>query len=443
MGLFSWFFPSADDRIARAERLMSAERWADARLEILDLDHPRTAELLKRCETQLAQLNLDAAVTWAAAGNNERLEHHLQLAEKFNHGDSTDAFRTARRQIREAREERAEAKRRELAEEAARNTHDPYGGTGVPSWVDTSTPNIYHGDDDEAAARIALAVENYPPEIRTTVGELGANFAQAILDFEDGRADLALQGLLTLDESSAVVRYERARAAYALGDPKAAARELRAFEKIFGRHIQIGQQHTGEFLTLCLAETGQLTEALSSLRKIREKEPDVAGPLYAQLLEATGELEEAEVVLAKLIRKYPKESGLYSLLARVRVAGGHRKQAMAALESSLSGSSCAPGSCGHRPPDIGVIRQLATLYLEDGIETERGLELAAQAQGLVKQPTWEDAYLAALHSQLTEHPQAAKIVEALWENTPTGDARSERLAKYLPIHKGELESNSS
>ena len=36
MGLLSWFFPSATDRITTARKMMSAGRWGDARLELLE-----------------------------------------------------------------------------------------------------------------------------------------------------------------------------------------------------------------------------------------------------------------------------------------------------------------------------------------------------------------------------------------------------------------------
>jgi tetratricopeptide (TPR) repeat protein len=439
MGLLSFLFPSADDRVARARKMMSAKRWADARLEVLDLDHPDAPGLVADCETELARMNLVEAVSWCEAGDDSRVMHHMELADRFHHGGLEDAFRETRRQMRAIRQERSEAERRAREAEQARLMRaDPIGASGGPSWLDRSVPaDFYDGDDEEAAARLALVVEGYAEPLRATVGELGGGFARALLDLQDARPDLAIQGLLSLPDDVAVVRYERAQAAYALGDAKAAARELREFANIAGRHHAMGTHHTGSFLAMCLAESGELGEALRVMRAVRKAEPDVGGPLYAQLLEASGELAEAETVLAKLIRKYPSDSGLYKLLARVRVAGGHREQAMAALESALSIGHCTPGRCGYRPPDIAAMRSLATLYFEDGRERERAIELTHTVQEALAKggnpPSWEDAYLSALAARATGHPDASRMTSVLWDKTPPNDPRAARLDKYLPV----------
>ncbi len=434
MGLLSWFFPSAEDRVERGQRLLDAGRWADARLEVLDLDHSGAAEVLKAAESALAQMNLQAAVSWAEAGDDDRVMHHMELADTFHSGGLEEDFRDARRQMREIRRKRTEdAKRAEEAEAARLMGADPLGVAGGPSWRDRTLPTDFlDASDEEASQRLALVLEGYAADIRQTVGPLGAPFARAILDFQDGRTDLAIQALLELPDDAAVVRYERARCAYTLKDPRAAARELNTFATLVGGHRDMGEHHTGTFLALCLTEQGDLDEALRVLRSLRVKEPERGAVLYAQLLEATGALEESEAVLAGLIRKHPSDPGLYKLLARVRVAGGQRKAAMAALESSLNIGHCTPGKCGYRKPDLGAMRSLATLYLEDGIETERALDLAQQATALVEQPVWEDAYLAALVAKAGSDPRAPKLVENLWLNTPKEDPRTARLTQYLP-----------
>lgn len=434
MGLFSWFFPGPEDRVRTARKKMESRRWADARLEVLDLDHPEAMELQKACETELARMNLHEALSWAQAGDDARVMHHMELADTFHHGGLEDAFRDTRRELREIRRERDEAEqRRREAEEARALNADPFGVAGGPSWLDRTVPaDFFDGTDDEAAARLSLVVEGYAQPMRATVGALGGTFARALLDLQDGRPDLAIQSLLELPDDAPVVRYERAQAAYMLGDPRAASRELREFAKLAGAHHAMGTHHTAIFLALCLAESGDPEEALRVLRAARATEPDLGGPLFAQLLEATGKLPEAETVLAGLIRKYPSDAGLYKLLARVRVAGGHRREAMAALESSLSIGHCTPGKCGYRPPDVAAIRSLAILYLEDGLEPARALELSKQVQELAEQPTWEDAYLLALSAKAQGRPDAPAIATALWESTPPNDPRQERLEKFLP-----------
>lgn len=434
MGWLSWIFPSPDDRVASARKMMASQRWAEARLEVLELEHPEAADLITACETELARMNLDEAIIWARAGDEGRMAQHLELAEQFHHGGLEERFREARRAMREARAERNEAQRRAQEAEAARQMSvDPLGLSGGPNWLDRPAPSdLLDPDDEEAAVRLALVVESYDASLRASVGALGPAFARAILDLEDGRPDLAVQGLLTLPDDVAVVRYERARAAYTMGDPASAVRELQAFAGLTHAHLDMGRYHTGIFLALCHAEAGRPQEGLRVLRGLRATSPKLGGALFAQLLEACGELEEAERVLVDLIRSHPKDNGLYKLLARVRVGGGMRREAMAALESAIAACDCTPGRCGSQKPDLGVIRGLALLYLEDGVETKRALELAGQAQGLVGEPTWEDAYLVALAARVGRSPEAGRLAEALWEHTPPGDARHARLTQHLP-----------
>lgn len=421
MGMLSWLFPSDEDKIAKAKRWMDSEEWADARLQLMGIEHPEAKTLLQECEVRLCQLNLDAAVSWAEAEDPDRVRHHFEVAENFSSKATGEAFRAARRQVREIRTEREEQKKRE-AEELARQAaaNEPVYLDGMPETA-----------DEEAAARIALVVESYDPGIRETVGPLGSTFAQALIDMEDGRPDLAIQGLVELSDDIAVVRYERARAAYAMGDAKATIRELQAFAQLYGQHAPMGRHHSATFLATVLTEAGRVEDALALLRKERKKDPQLGAGLYAQLLELSGELEQAEKVLMKLIRTYSKDTGLYALLGRVRAKAGNRMGAMTTMEAGLEASKCKPGTCGYRPPDIRLIRGLATLYLEDGMETARALELAEQAAGLVQQPTWEDAYLQALAARASGGADSDRMVEALWAHTPD-DERRTKLTKFLP-----------
>ena len=146
------------------------------------------------------------------------------------------------------------------------------------------------------------------------------------------------------------------------------------------------------------------------------------------LLEATGELPEAETVLRQLVKDAPTLSPAYVALARVRVAGGHRQEAMQALEASLRNCACGTGSCGAQPPDVNAYRMLATLYLEDGVDRDRALELAATARDLVRQPQWGDLYLAALAARAQGAPEARQLIDRLVEVTPPGTDAAGRVA---------------
>jgi tetratricopeptide (TPR) repeat protein len=434
MGLFSWFFPSADDRVANARKRMAAERWADARLEVLDLDRDDAREIVATCERALAQMNLDAAVSWCEAADDARVVHHMEMAQNFRRDGMEEAFKEARRQMRVIRQERTAAEERAReAEQARLLSADPFGVSGGPSWRDPTMPDdLLAATDDEAAARLALVVEGYDVALRKTVGGLGAAFARALLDFEDGRPDLAIQALLELPDDEPVVRFERARTAYAMGDAAAAARELRAFAKLHGSHVSMGRHHTASFLALCLAESGDPAAGLRVLRSARQSDPKLGGSLFAQLLQLTGDLDAAESELVGLIRTYPKDTSLYKMLAGIQLAKHDRMKAMTVLEQSLTACACSPGQCGYRPPDGQVLTMLSQLYLEDRVDVPRGLELAEQAAQLVQQPTWDDAYLQALVADRSGHPNARRLIDGLHERTPHASAQHDRLVEHLP-----------
>ena len=93
--------------------------------------------------------------------------------------------------------------------------------------------------------------------------------------------------------------------------------------------------------------------------------------------------------------------------------------------------SCAPGQCGYQAPDLDAHRMLATLYLEDGIERERALELAGMAMGMVKQPQWGDLYLAALTAKSERRPEARQLVDRLVEVTPQGTTAANKVAALI------------
>ena len=73
---------------------------------------------------------------------------------------------------------------------------------------------------------------------------------------------------------------------------------------------------------------------------------------------------------------------------------------------------------------------LATLYLEEGIQTDKAMVLAAQALGMVKKPQWEDLYLRALVAHQERAPDFPDIAERLRSLTPA--ALLSRVDTYLP-----------
>lgn len=435
MGLFSWLFPSESDQIAKGQALMERGAWADARLEVLDIASATAKSIVEAAEQQLALQNLEAAISWANAGDDERIQVHLDLANQFRKPGMDEAFRDNLRTIRDIRTgQNAEDAKRKQEQAARRETIDPMGLDGSTALLrPPSGMNLTEAEHIELEARIGLLIENYPDALRDSVGELDADFANAVLALEDGNYAEALQGLLTQNDDHALVCWERARAAQALGDPRAAARSLRRFAELAGGHYTIGRNHTGVLLAQLTAESGDIESALRILRSVRKEDPDQGTGLFAALLEATDELEDAETVLLAAVKKHPKALPLYSLLARVRLKGGHRVAAMTALERAMDQCACGTGKCGSVPMDAGIVRTLATLYFEDGMEPERAHELAGQAAGLVQQPGFEDAYLSALAGRARQDPGVEPLVAQLYTAVPDGDPRRSLLDRHLPL----------
>jgi hypothetical protein len=436
MGLLSWLFPSAEDRVASAKKALAAGRWRDAKDAVDGLPGPEAEAVRVEADHGLVRLNLKHVIDWAEAGEDERIEAHFELIDELHHGGLEPEIRDTRRQVREIRTARAEEARRKREEEARQTQVDPLGLTGK-SLLQSGSTALRTEEDEHREQRLALILENYPSDLRAGAITLGPAFANALLDLEEGRPDLALQALLALPDQSPLVCFERARCAWSLNDPQAAARWLREFAAGAGGHRQIGPDHTAFMLTQLLVQTEDLEGGIRVLRDARAADPNVGGAALAELLYVTGvrnadaaRLAEAEELLRGAIQKAPQTGELYSLLAKVRVAGGHREAAMRAYEQALQCACGKPGSCGTQPANPADQRSLATLYLEDGIEKDRALELAAEALGKLQQPGWDDVYLEALVARATgQSPEAAA---ALWEHTPEGDPRRSRLERYLP-----------
>ena len=422
--LLAWLSPSPEQRVARARRYLEQGYPDEARLELLEVDHPDAGSVLATAEMQLCERNLKAALEYGQAGDDDRVRVHLELAERFHHGGLEEAFKDTRRELREIRAARAVDQEREKEKAQAKLL----SAEGGPDWLDGNPDNVFEdADREEAEQRVALLVENYPEGLRKGIRELGGGFVAAVLALEDGRVEEALQGLMALPDDAPLVLWERARAAHALGDPAAAARAVRSFATHAPGHHRMGRMHSGTYLAQLLAESGEPKAGLTVLREVRRSAPDEGGFLFAQLLMVEGELEQAEKITRELIRKSPKAMPFYGLLARVRLRGGHRPEAMRALEAGFEATHCKPGSCGHQAPDLDAHRLLATLYLEDGVEVERGLELADAAAALVRQPTVEDVYLRTLVAKSRGEPGMSNMAQQLAGQLSDSDPRRERL----------------
>ena len=430
MGLFSWLSPSPEKRIAKAEKYISSKLFAEARNEVQGLDHPQTSAIISKAEAGLTRANLEAALSWAHAGDDERVARHMELARKFHSGEIEEEFQSVQREISDLnsdRKEQKEAHKRQVEERLLQVDTSAFRKDAPAAML----PDGLSGEDaEQAMMRISLVLENYAPELQKTVPSLGTEYATGLLALEDGKAEEALQTLLAMDSKQPLVRYERARAAYSLGDANAAKKEIESFAKLAGGHHMMGSRHSGVFLAQLMAETGEPQQAINKLLELRKNAPKLGSSLLAQLLFMTKAYKEAEIVLGNLILDHPRQSAFYKLLAMVRVEGGFRVEAMSALEQALQATHCAPGSCGYQPPDPEVKRMLATLYFEDGIELDRARELIGEIPKNPK-PQWEDLYLTALAAKQAQNPNASKLAEVLLQNTPEEHPAHQRATQYL------------
>ena len=142
-----------------------------------------------------------------------------------------------------------------------------------------------------------------------------------------------------------------------------------------------------------------------------------------------GKLDEAEKGARGLLKKAPRDMGLFLLLGRVLVARGNRGEAMQVLEGGLTTCCSSPGKCGNQPFNVGAGRLLARLYLEERIEPKRSKELLQELEKNVRDPGWDDRYLAALVARNADKPDAYQMARTLWGELKPGDGRRKVVAE--------------
>jgi tetratricopeptide (TPR) repeat protein len=434
VGVLSWLFPSPAERAARrlaaARAAITKGRFAEARAEALELEGEEAKELLALAEDGLVRVNLEHARSWARAGDETRVGFHLELVNQWRTDAHAELLHDALADIRQLlAERRAQDHRAETA--SAASLEDVAPGFLATRGEEAPLPEGVSEEEAEAVRnQLAMLLEAYPDTMAARVSALGPPFAEALIDLDDGRAEAALTTLASLPDEEPLVQHVRAKAALALGDAPAAARALRAFATLAGGHQRVGDEHTAELHAVALVRAGQNAEALEVLQEARRTEPKLGGILVAQLLHALGRLPEAEAEVRQLLKVHGTHEALYVLAARIRLDGGQRAAARDALETGMDRIDCVPGRCGSRPPDLALHRLLATLMLEDGDATPRALEIADTAAALVRQPTWEDVYLAALAAR-ARGEDWAPLASRLREVTPADSPEHARLEAHL------------
>jgi hypothetical protein len=428
MGLMSWLFPSPEQRLARARTDLARGRYADARLTALEFDSADAAEIVREAELHLCRANLKEAESWLVAGDDPKVDQHLALAKEFLQPECSQDLAELRRRVAETRVQRERDALLSGRDEVERLLDvNPNFRTGRRSFDVALPEGVSEEEAEMMQTRLTLVYENYPEELRRGMLSLGAAFSAAVIAMEDGELEAAAAALAGLPDDEPLVCYERARLAFHARRPSDAVAPLTAFVAKVGGHRAVGANHTAIMLTVAQLESGDITGAMETIVGARRSEPDLGSGLYASLLERQDRLSEAEQVLRGVLKRSGTQPWVYTSIARVRVKAGKRLEAMQALETGLRNCGCAPGSCGSKPPDLESHRMLATLYLEDQVDVERGLELADTARGLVRELQWEDLYLAALSARVRQDPGLPAMVEELRRVTAPHDPRWARV----------------
>ncbi len=406
MGWLSRIFgKDPESRISRARKFLADERFVDARWELEELDHPEAAALLEEAMAGLIMLNIEQARALFNADDRDGAKEHLEMARTF--GASSAALRDVRKEWRMVR-----AAEEAAAARTAQQLPDPEGDD--PLWA---LP------PDDPRLQYAMRVEGWPEQLRRRLVELGPGFAEAVAGLDEGKVKAAYDALGAYVAQDPIARYERARAALALGRLPAAVSDLQTFGDEVG-HRLIGTEDTAVLTVQTLARLGRMDTALAVVEAELARRP--LGSLKAaraSLLEAKGEYAEAEEEAFALLEQAPRDMGLVKLLARTRMRQGKRMAAMQALEGGMSKACNTPGKCGYQPYDVAAGRMLAQLYLEDRLDPKRAAELMRDIAHNRRGPEWQDGYLEALQARNEGDPALDGKLAQLKSEVPEGDPR--------------------
>ena len=350
MGLLSWLFPSPADRLKKARKLLSEGRFAEARMQVLDVELDGAAEVLAEAHSGLVKVNLERALGQARAGNARQMEGHLELAERFATEADAPLIAEYRERMSSAADRnaavaawkdlRAAARRRQDlgvdpgdftlvalngdgAVQLAFDENDPLGlphlvvqpnaATFKPAGV-TAPDDPDALTDNELDRCVGALRALYPGTLAPQVDTGGRALARGVLQQVAGRPEQAVLSLLELPEDNAVARFELGRAACALGQHAAAERALSDFGDLAG-HQPVGDVHSALLLAEVIAWTGGKERALEMVRAVRKDSDRRGAHLFVALATETGHLVEAKEVLDQLTRRNPKDKRLPQLTA--------------------------------------------------------------------------------------------------------------------------------
>ena len=411
------FSNSPAARLERAELFWKNKEYNKVRLEVQDLTDSRAQDLYNLALERLVTLNLDEAHARFSLGDSVGAEDHLLLAKEFG---------ATNRQVQDIRKSGKAIQRMDLEKKRAKA-------------AEKESKRQMHGDDpiwslppDDPRLQYALHLETYPVEVRERLIPLGQEFAEAVLSIQQGKGVDGISILSNYIEREPAVRYERARAAMAIGNLPLAIADLMTFGDEVG-HCVIGNVHTGALLGQLMAQAGRTDEGIDTMSSLIADDEHVSMRIVrSQMHLQKGNLAVAEKETQQLLKELPKSQPLIRQLATVRLQQNNRISAANILEAGFS-SCCETGSCSAQRPDVQSVRLLARIYLEDRVLPERCTELLQQLQGLVPQPIWEDQYLITLHARNSGDTIANSLAKKLHDVLKEGDPRRKWVVENFSI----------
>ena len=263
VGLLSWLFPSVSDKVEKARRLMTDERYAEARLMVVGLDDATAKAVVLEAEQALVKLNVEKAIQRARAGDFGQVSSHMELAQQFHDGSLEALFEDAEKQIAAYAAEGAtdavwqdlEAfaqRRQRLGTDPGDFTLSAYSGTGSirlffggerpfnlpglevdplaqwfkPSWID--------GGDTEPQVFATQYGDALGAEVGPTDPETLECLQLAAQSYRSEKPEDVVLQLLERTKPDAYLSYELGRAAAALGCHQAAILSFKQAEIDFG-----------------------------------------------------------------------------------------------------------------------------------------------------------------------------------------------------------------
>ena len=304
MFLSKFFKKDHNHYLAQGGKHLSAERFADARVDFLEAqalcpaesgdDLRRIQEGLSRAGNRLAELNLEEGAYALNAGEAKKAFDNFTLARQLADDPQLRA--------------RAEASLKRLDEPgpAAAAVQSPPQSSSCATCKDVPTQAI---EDDEQGSdiheddRFFLLVQPLPGDLPRRYAALGDKFVRAYLLIHEGKDGQALPILqeMQLSCENDIVNYELALIMYRAG-------RAHECEELLNRSLRLNSSNATSYLALVhlKADAGKFPEAMGVLARMMELGilPDQAQYMLGELHEASGDKAAAQEAWSQAL-EYP------------------------------------------------------------------------------------------------------------------------------------------